>query len=233
MSQLLTSLSTPELLLNQRFDSAREILRAAPMDAVADALRVPALLAIGDHGAALDRLRVLRPLTGPNAELLIDYAIWSGDQRWLAMLGAEGLRDISGMPPVPNRDPEGALLRWRGAAGELTPVLAAQLVMGAVGSIWGVMPNAAGQAVSIDPTFPVEWKSMGLRNLRIGETLLDLSLRRNRNGAVLDVQRTRGPGIRVTVTMSGAEHFEVDGESLGGGRAVFRAEGTHEVMMRP
>ncbi|MEP6472248.1 MAG: hypothetical protein ABJC74_00910 [Gemmatimonadota bacterium] len=229
---MLTSLVTPEPALNQRFESAREIVRVSPPDALAEALRIPALLAIGDHGAALDRLRALRPLTGTNAVLRIDYARWSGDPRWLARLGADGLRDVSGAPAVPNRDPEGALRRWRGAAGELTPLLAAQLVLGAVVSIWGVMPNAADQAVAIEPTFPAEWKTMALRNLRIGETLLALSLRRNRNGAVLDVQRTRGPGIRITFTMSGVEHFEVDGEPLGGGRAVFRAEGVHEVTMR-
>lgn len=231
LATLLTSIETPDEALNQRFLQARDVVRAAAPDALPDPLRIPALLALGDHGAALDRLRALRPLQGPESELLLHYALWSGDQRWLAQLGADGLRDISGSPPAPSRGALKALELWRTDGAESSPRTAAELVLGAIVSVWGVVPNAGGQSFAIEPTLPAEWKRLALRNLRIGETLLDLVLRRTRNGNSLTVSRTRGPAIRATLTMQGVQSFEVDGETLAGGRAVFRVENENLVVM--
>lgn len=232
LRSLLTAVESPEDRLNSRFLAARELVRAAPAGSLSDLSRIPALLALGDHGAALDRLRAMRPLHGPRSQLLDYYASWTGDRRWLAQLGADGLRNISGTAPPPGQDAESAFARWRSDPAGLSPEGAAELVIGAIVSIWGLVPDAAAQSLAIEPTFPDEWRSMALRNLRIGETLLDLILRRTRNGVELKVSRTRGPAIRLALTMAGADQFDVDGERLSGGRAVFRVEGEHAVMVR-
>jgi hypothetical protein len=232
LQTLLTTVETPDEALNQRFLRARDLVRNSSPDALPDDHRIPALLAIGDHGAALDRLRALRPLSGPQFELLLHYAIWTGDQRWLAALGAEGLRGISGTPPQPGRGTATALQRGRDSTATLTPAESAELVMRAIVELWGVVPNGAGQSVAIEPSLPAEWGWMNLRNLRIGETLLDFVLRRTRNGLSLTVRRTRGPAIRLVLTMAGIQEFDVDGEALTGGRAIFRVENEVGITMQ-
>jgi hypothetical protein len=98
-----------------------------------------------------------------------------------------------------------------------------------VEGLWHVVPDAAQASVAIAPVLPDFWTRMALRQLRIGETLLDIVVRRTRSGMAVSVVRNRGPGLRLTLTLPGFSRFEVDGEQLGGGRAVFRVEGEHQV----
>lgn len=228
----LTSVETPEDSLNQRFETAKAQLLGLSSGSIPDERLIPALLAIGDHGGALDRLRALRASGGPGAEVLACFAAWTGDQRWLARLGADVLRDVAGIPKVPERAGESAPALWRSTPAEMAPSQAAELVLGVVGALWRVAPNAAGESVAVEPALPRDWRGMALRQLRVGETLLDIAVRQSRAGIAVSVQRRRGPAIRLVLTLPGVMEFEVDGQALSGGRAVFRVEGEHGVTAR-
>jgi hypothetical protein len=228
----LTSVETPDDVLNQRFGIARARLTAEPKKALSIQSLVPALLAIGDHGGALDRLRAARAEGGPIAEALAFYAMWTGDERWLARLAGDATQGMVGQPGMPGYSAEAALALWRAAPSEPDAAMAADLVRGIVEGLWHVLPDARQASVAIAPALPDDWNRMALRQLRIGETLLDLVVRRTRSGVAVTVVRNRGPGLRLTLTLPGFSRFEVDGEQLGGGRAAFRVEGEHEVAAR-
>lgn len=223
---LLTAVESPEEALNRSFDGARDWLLGEARPSVA---LIEARLALGDHGGTLDLLRAWTRAGGPSAEALDAFAFWTGDETWIARL-APGGKPRS--PPEINIDVELALEAWRATLDPDSLMAASGVVGAAVYGLWGVQPDAPTQSVAIEPTLPKDWTRMALRQLRIGQTLLDVVVRRTRSGVTVSVVRNRGPGLRLSLTLPGFARFEVDGEQLGGGRAVFRVEGEHQVTAR-
>ena len=62
---------------------------------------------------------------------------------------------------------------------------------------WQVVPRALEGAVTLAPQLPDVWQEMTLERLRIGETSLDVRVRRRPAGVAVKVRVTRGPPIVV------------------------------------
>ena len=62
---------------------------------------------------------------------------------------------------------------------------------------WQVAPRALEGAVTIAPGLPESWHEMTLERLRIGDTSLDIRVRRRPAGVAVKVRVTRGPPIVV------------------------------------
>jgi hypothetical protein len=165
----------------------------------------------------------------PPAEALDAFACWTADQAWIARLSPGGMP--RGRPEI-RVDAGLALETWRATAHPEDFVAASGVVCAAVYGLWGVRPDAPSESVAIAPALPASWPAFVLRQLRVGGSMLELELRRNRSELRLAVRRVRGPALRLVLTMPEPAEFEVDGERLGGGRAVFRVEGEHEVAVR-
>jgi len=186
-------------------------------------------IAGGDHGGALDRIRSWAR-TGDLAEGLLEpLAAWTGDERWIERL-APGWKATA--PPEFRMPPAVALAAWRSGSPAGSLELCAGVITGAVHGLWGVIPDAFRESLAVEPALPAAWQEMALRQLRIGASMLDLELRRGRSGLRLSVRLRRGPAVRLVLTCPGAMEFDVDGEQLTGGRAVFRVEGEHNVTAR-
>ena len=161
LRSILTSVETPQDALDQRFASARARLTAGPDESVPIHVLVPALLVIGDHGGALDRLRAAGAGGGPPAEVLAGYAAWTGDRRWLDRLVGNAGKDIVAPPGNSGWSGEAVLSLWRAARPDPEPAMAAELVRGVVEGLWHVVPNAVGESVAIEPTLPDGWIRIG------------------------------------------------------------------------
>jgi hypothetical protein len=107
-----------------------------------------------------------------------------------------------------------------------------ETIRGVVEGLWGVIPDAPRQAVTIAPYLPPAWEKMALRRLRVGATTLDLRIRRRPGRTVLGIERLNGPRIRVIARLRSREAatlVTVNDEPLSADRAVFEVSGAHEV----
>jgi hypothetical protein len=99
--------------------------------------------------------------------------------------------------------------------------------------LWGVVPSAPDEAVSLSPWLPPEWARMQLRRLRVGRTVLDVELRRRPGQLIARVSRSFGPGIQLRLTPrtdAPVAGITVDDVALGGDGARFQVRDRHEVI---
>lgn len=62
---------------------------------------------------------------------------------------------------------------------------------------WGIVPVALEGAVHVHPQLPETWPEMTLERLRIGDSSLDIRVRRRPAGVAVKVRVTRGPPVVV------------------------------------
>jgi hypothetical protein len=172
------------------------------------------LLRLLARSAARDELP--RALIHPLLELAGRFSRWTGDQEYLARYGA-GLERAHAL----GAEPAGARAPALDEAAPIWTVIDGQ---------WNIAPEAPGM-LRVAPVPPLSGV-MSLGGLRVGPTSLGLRLRRRPDRAVLQVARERGPRIRLFSTLREAGRVtavSLDGEPLGGSRAVFEVSGDHEV----
>jgi hypothetical protein len=164
----------------------------------------------------------------------VSQAEWLGG-RWETAL--DHLRTIAGLVDERARGAFDGVLdgRERKAVGNCPDQAcsAAMVVAPAVGGLWGVVPDGVGEAVAVSPWLPDGWNEMALRRLRVGQTTLDLRLRRRAGRQVLQVARVEGRPIRVAAslrTRQAVQGMSLNDEPLGGGRAVFLTGEEDEVQ---
>lgn len=111
--------------------------------------------------------------------------------------------------------------------------IAATLLRGVVG-LWGAEPAPAASGLVLRPALPDGWARADLKRLRIGRTVLELSFRRRFGRISVRVSRIQGPALPVSLTMGGPPPslMAVDDVDLPGQRAVFEANGQHEVTFQ-
>lgn len=118
---------------------------------------------------------------------------------------------------------------------------AAAVIAPVVEGMFGAEPDAPGGRMSFAPALPAEWEWMELRGLRCGETSLDVRVRRRARRLLVQVKRTLGPPLWVTVApwlhapvtrMTVDEHEVRAVTTATAGRAgvEFQASGEHEVV---
>jgi glycogen debranching enzyme len=110
---------------------------------------------------------------------------------------------------------------------------AAMVLSPVIEGLWGVVPSAPDEAVSLSPWLPPEWARMQLRRLRVGRTVLDVELRRRPGQLIARVSRSFGPGIQLRLTPrtdAPVAGITVDDVALGGDGARFQVRDRHEVI---
>ncbi len=94
---------------------------------------------------------------------------------------------------------------------------AAMVVMPIVEGLLGVEPDAPRGRLTIAPCLPGSWDWMEGRGIRCGETAIDLRVRRRGRGLDMQLRRTLGPPLWLTVAPwldAAARVVEVDGEAV-------------------
>ena len=110
---------------------------------------------------------------------------------------------------------------------------AAMVLLPMIDGLWGVVPSAPDESVSLTPWLPPEWARMTLRRLRVGRTVLDIELRRREGQLIARVKRSFGPGLQLKLaprTDAPVQSVMVDDVMLGGTGAQFQVRDVHEVI---
>jgi hypothetical protein len=206
------ALSTPAPLLDSRFEWAK-VLVDEEVRRTRSAAQAEALLSVGVRDAARELLNAgIGALAGP-------WRAWTGEA------GSHHGAD-AGAPPQPAAD---SPLGTPEAAATLPP---AELLGWVVRTLWGIVPDAPGGAVSLAPQLPSGWTRMGLRRIRVGSSAIDCDMRRRAGRLAVRVRRASGPPLIVTLAPRGIASggISLDGIELAGGRARFEAAGEHEAV---
>lgn len=213
--------------LSRRWAAVLRALRFAREAGATAPEWVHARVALQPLAEALGHVELAEALAGPGGEE--STRPFQGD---LSHLAVEGMPDF-----VEGRYAAG-LERMRElaasvGAGRGDARACATLSVLAVGGLWGVRADALAGAVRVAPWFPPDWNAMSIERLRVGRTVLSVRLRRRFGQVAARVERVHGPRIHTEVILRGApEHAEVqlDNVVLGGGRAVFEADGSHVIV---
>ncbi len=219
-----------------------------------------AALAGGDREPALDLVRLLAQAGAPAVpgddgrndaeaaaagvlDLAIAVAAWTGDRAALERIatllpmdvGALMGRVASAGADVPHGWDDPATVRsvlgFRPEQLDGSP----RLVRAVIEGLWGIVPDAPHDEVRVTPGLPSEWPEMALRRLRVGASQLDVRIRRRPGRQVLRVELVQGPRIRMVAELPAGlpvEQLLLDDEPLGGRRAVFDVEHSHEVVFQ-
>jgi glycogen debranching enzyme len=110
---------------------------------------------------------------------------------------------------------------------------AAMVLSPVIEGLWGVVPAAPDESVSISPWLPPDWPRMSLRRLRVGRTVLDLELRRRPGQLIARVVRSFGPGIQLRLAPRlelPPQGILVDDVPLSGTSAQFQVRDRHEAI---
>jgi hypothetical protein len=110
---------------------------------------------------------------------------------------------------------------------------AAMVLSPMIEGLWGAVPSAPDESVTLSPWLPPEWARMTLRRLRVGRTVLDIELRRRAGQLIARVSRRFGPGLQLKLaprTDAPIAGVMVDDVMLGGTRAQFQVRDEHEVI---
>ena len=68
----------------------------------------------------------------------------------------------------------------------------------AITGMIGWKPNAPEHSALLKPRFPIQWDSVTVANLRVGESLLQLRMKRSNKKTVYTLSVQKGPAVRVT-----------------------------------
>ena len=119
------------------------------------------------------------------------------------------------------------------ASGRVDAERVASLLIGSLGSLWGVGPDAARGRVTLAPDIATLGEAAALSRLRVGRSVLDVRVRRRGEVVSLAVRKGAGPPIAVDCTIRGAAVRDVliDGHPVGGMRARFEARASHDVQL--
>jgi hypothetical protein len=173
------------------------------LQAVSDAEEGYRTFALPEPGRAAHEEAILR---------LLEVADALGDQAALDWLGG-----IVGIDAISESTPG-----WI-VADQFTPAMRR----------WRITPSALLGSVRLAPELPKEWPEMTLERLRIGDTSLDVRVKRRPSGIAVKLRVTRGPPIvvelapRIDFAPTG---ILLDGALLAGPTVRFTAEGEVEAV---
>jgi hypothetical protein len=76
---------------------------------------------------------------------------------------------------------------------------AGMVLLPLVEGLLGVEPDAPARRLTVAPQLPADWSRLEIVGLRCGESVYDLRVARTRDGLLVGLRRTLGPGVQVTV----------------------------------
>jgi hypothetical protein len=103
-----------------------------------------------------------------------------------------------------------------------------------VGGLFGVRMDGPGGRLELCPWLPEGWRSMALRRLRAGRTVLDVEVRPRAEWVTIRLAVTFGPPLAALVRLPRefpVGRVTVDEVPLPSDRAVFTAREEHEVVL--
>lgn len=68
----------------------------------------------------------------------------------------------------------------------------------AITGMIGWRPNAPGKSAALKPRFPLNWDSVTVSNLRVGESLVQIHMKRNPSKTIYSLALQKGPAVRLT-----------------------------------
>lgn len=206
------ALSTPLTSLDSRFEWAK-VLVDEQVRSTRSVVQAEALLSVGLRDGARDLLKA------GCRTLAASWTAWTGEPPPGGAAAAAPPR-----PPALDTLPDAPA-----AAAELPPE---RLLRWVTGTLWGIVADAPGGAVSLAPGLPSGWTRMALSRIRVGSSAIDCDVRARAGGVVVRVRRASGAPLIVTLAPRGIapRAISVDGIELAGGRARFEAAGEHEVV---
>ena len=141
--------------------------------------------------------------------------------------------DVSSPPAEAALDRARAPAAAEIAGGRVDAESVASLLIGSLGSLWGVGPDAPHGRVMLAPDLVTLGGAAALSRLRVGRSVLDVRVRRRGEVVSLAVRKGAGPPIAVDCTIRGATVRDVliDGHPVGGMRARFEARASHDVQL--
>ncbi|MEO8199995.1 MAG: GH116 family glycosyl hydrolase [Gemmatimonadota bacterium] len=110
---------------------------------------------------------------------------------------------------------------------------AAMVISPAIEGLWGVTPDALNDQVTVAPWFPPQWNRMTLRRLRVGRTVMDVTIRRRAGQIQVRVTRTFGPGVHLRFVPRGMAPpvgILVDDIEMGSAAVQFQVSTEHEII---
>ena len=137
-----------------------------------------------------------------------------------------------------------ALLAMNGSAGHTTEVLSGsffeQLSTGSPHQIWsaamvvspmirgllGIDVNASEKSLSVSPHIPGDWTWWKARNIRVGNSRVDLAYLADEKGISFDVSTKGSSGIILDFNPSVSPHAKVSGVDVNGHAAKFQVQKT-------
>ena len=111
---------------------------------------------------------------------------------------------------------------------------AATVLVDGVQGLFGIRPDGANEALTLEPALPDAWPAMALDRIRVGSAVLDVEVRRRPSATVVALRlRSGGPSI-ITVGLPDAAVTQVDLDDvlLPAPRARFEARHEHKLVFR-
>lgn len=103
----------------------------------------------------------------------------------------------------------------------------------AIAGMIGWKPNAPEHAATLKPRFPLHWDSVTVTNLRVGESLLQLRMRRSINRTAYSLTLQKGPMVHVTFAPELPAGTDVTKVTVGGAGAVKAVPGKRGLLTLP
>ena len=118
------------------------------------------------------------------------------------------------------------------ASGALESSRLASFLAHAMGTLWGVVPDALNAAVTLAPDMTRLGDSAALSRLRVGRTVADVRCRIRGELVSIGVRRGAGPPIVVDCSVRGLPVVDmlVDGMPVAGSRVRFELREAHDVQ---
>ena len=118
------------------------------------------------------------------------------------------------------------------ASGGIESSRLASFLAGAIGTLWGVVPDALNARVTLAPDVTRLGDSAALSRLRVGRTVADVRCRSRGELVSIGIRRGAGPPIVVDCGVRGLSVTDVlvDGVSVAGSRVRFELREAHDVQ---
>ncbi|MBD3226244.1 MAG: hypothetical protein GF313_16065 [Caldithrix sp.] len=97
----------------------------------------------------------------------------------------------------------------------------------------GWKPNAPMKEAHLKPRFPLHWDSLTVERLRVGETVLNLDMKRSRKETEYTLKRVQGPSVTIYLQPEIAEGMKLKSVQVDGVDRTFTNDRSRGLMAQP
>ncbi len=103
----------------------------------------------------------------------------------------------------------------------------------AITGMVGWKPDAPNKEATIKPRFPLHWDSVFVSNMRMGETVLNLSMTRGQNHTHYHLARLSGPPVTINLQPEIAEGMTIKSVNINGTENKVSTESARGLLRKP